>query len=114
FGAKFDRDPAFHARIDAPILAVGLLLLLQVHAPVGFRQQVFCADAVVGVHGAPNTEREDVLPANFLSHLAGEFAELVGFLAGILGRQAGSNDDEFVTAHAGHVVILAAAFFQYL
>ena len=62
----------------------------------------------------PDTQRKNLFGANFKSGLLGQFPQLIGFLGGRVGGQAGSDHHKFVSAHASHVVVLAAGFFQSL
>ena len=44
--------------------------------------------------------------------MAGQSAHLLSSFAGGIGTEAGRDDDEFIAAHAGHIVVFAAAVFQ--
>ena len=108
FRTKFNRDATFHARIGAAVLAVGLLLLLEIHAAIGFGEQFLGIEAVLRIHRAAHAERKDVFLADFLPDLAGEVAHLVGFLQGGFRVQSGGDHNKLVSAHAGHIVVFAA------
>ena len=98
--------------MGAAVFVRELLLLFQIHAAVGFGQKLFRIIAVFGIHGTANAERENIFAANFASGLARQSAHLLRFLAGGIGRESWGDHDEFVSAHAGDVIIFATAVFE--
>src|SRR5579863_6082466 len=67
-----------------------------------------------GIHGLPDAERKNVFGANFKSCLFCQFSQLIGLLGGCVGRQAGSDDHKFVSAHASDIIVFTASLLQSL
>ena len=65
-----------------------LTLLLQIHALVGFREQLFGIQPVLGIHGLADAQRQNVLVADFLSGLLRQFPHLFRFARGSFRRKA--------------------------
>ena len=83
-----------------------------IHAAVGLSEKLFGVIAIVGRNGQSHAQGEDLLTANIESGLARERTNLLDSLGGIAGSQTRGNHHKFVSTHAGHVVVFAAAVFE--
>src|SRR3974390_640605 len=96
------------------VLVGQLLLLFQIHAAVRFCKELFRIFAVLGILRATHAEREYVFATNFNAGLLGQRKHLRRFLFRRIRIEARRDDDKFVAAHAGDVVILTATVFERL
>ena len=98
-----------------PAIFVGeLFLLFQVHAAIGFGQELFCILAVLGVKSESDAKRQNIFATDLAAGLLGQSLHLLRLLFGRVRREPGSNHYELVPTHARDVVILTATVLQSL
>src|SRR6201998_2595400 len=86
-------------------------LLHGIHAAVSFGQQALDIKAIVGTERGAHAQRDQFPPAHMASGFDGGLVQTLSFLSCSLGGQPGGGNYEFVSAHAGDVVVSAASFF---
>src|SRR5437016_11436927 len=107
-----ERKDASRQRLGLASLLV--LLLLHVHAAVGFGQKFFRIRAVSRINRATNAERKQTFAADFVSYSSGQFAEADPANLGGHGIETGRHDHKFVASHARHIIVFPAGTLQTL
>src|SRR5579872_6588891 len=91
--------------MEPAIAPVRLALFLDVHAPVGLRQEFFGIEPVGRIDRLSDAERENVFPADFSSGSYCQIPKMQRLGARRFLRQTGRNHYEFIAAHSRHVVV---------
>ncbi len=87
-------------------------MLSDVHAAIGFRQQVFGVAAIRRVEGLADAHRNQILAANRFPDFRDDFFQPPRhFCSGFLVETCGHHH-EFVAAHPRRIVVFAARVFQ--
>ena len=106
---QLDGEPAVHPRMQPLIFPRRLLLLLHIHAAVGLGEKLLGVIAVIRRHGQSHAQRENILSADIEPGLPRQRTNLLNFFRCGVGGQTRCNHHKFVSAHAGHIVVLAAS-----
>src|SRR5579872_48251 len=83
-------------------------LLHGVHSSIRLGEQTLHVETIFRAEGHTHTESDEVATANVASGVDRRLVETIRLFFCGFGCQSGSGDDEFISTHAGNVVVAAA------
>src|SRR5215470_4915271 len=87
-------------------------LLHRIHPAVGLSQQALYIESVFRTKRHAYAEGNQFASADVTAGIDCGLVQSLGLLLGCFWSESRGGDDEFVAAHAGHVVVAAADIFQ--
>ncbi len=100
--------------MHATVLVRGLLLFLQIHAPISFGEQLLRIFAIRRKDCLSDTQGKYVFGTDLYAGLFRERAYLICTLGCGFSRKPRSDDHKLVASHSRHIVVFAAAFLECL
>ena len=83
-----------------------------VHAAVGFGEKALDVEAILRAESRADAEGNQIAAGNLAPPFDGELIQTAGLFEARLLVQPGNDHHEFISAHAGDVIVAAAGFLQ--
>src|SRR5271156_5140904 len=87
-------------------------LLHGVHAAVGFGEQAFNVKTILRTEGRSHAQGDEFAPGDLFAGFDRELIQTAGLFAGRFRAQSRSDYYEFISTHAGDVIVAAADFLE--